>query len=85
MNQVVINGGQLGSILDRKLRITINEVCELLSIKRDKLGKLIKNDPSFPIPIKEGRTRQAAVYFDTKQIEYWWQLKVEEVKLSNKI
>ncbi|ALJ87138.1 hypothetical protein ACINNAV21_1094 [Acinetobacter baumannii Naval-21] len=49
------------------------------------MGKLIKNDPSFPIPIKEGRTRQAAVYFDTKQIEYWWQLKVEEVKLSNKI
>lgn len=44
MNQVVINGGQLGSILDRKLRITINEVCELLSIKRDKLGKLIKNE-----------------------------------------
>lgn len=85
MNQVVIDGGQLGRILDRKLRITINEVCELLSIKRDKLGKLIKNDPSFPIPIKEGTTRQAAVYFDTKQIEYWWQLKVEEVKLSNKI
>ncbi|WPD28622.1 hypothetical protein [Acinetobacter baumannii] len=49
MNQVEINGGQLSSVLNRKLRITTNEVCELLSIKRDKLGKLMKNDPTFPI------------------------------------
>ncbi|MFX8860025.1 hypothetical protein ABTM70_17700 [Acinetobacter baumannii] len=80
MNQVEINGGQLSNILDRKLRITINEVCEILSIKRDKLGKLMKNDPTFPIGIKEGTTRQAAVYFDTKQIVCWWQAKVHQTK-----
>ncbi|MBQ5174789.1 helix-turn-helix transcriptional regulator [Acinetobacter pittii] len=80
MNQVEINGGQLSSVLNRKLRITTNEVCELLSIKRDKLGKLIKNDPSFPIPIKEGTTRQAPVYFDMKQIELWWISKLNQAQ-----
>ncbi|MDH2465867.1 MULTISPECIES: helix-turn-helix transcriptional regulator [Acinetobacter] len=76
MNQVEINGGQLSSVLDRKLRITINEVCEILSIKRDKLGKLMKNDPTFPIGIKEGTTRQASVYFDVAEIRHWWAKKV---------
>ncbi|HCU0823545.1 TPA: hypothetical protein OUJ26_001828 [Acinetobacter baumannii] len=80
MNQVEINGGQLSSVLNRKLRITTNEVCELLSIKRDKLGKLIKNDPSFPIPIKEGTTRQAPVYFDMRQIELWWINKLNQAQ-----
>ncbi|EPF6239573.1 hypothetical protein ACWPO0_19575 [Acinetobacter nosocomialis] len=80
MNQVEINGGQLSSVLNRKLRITTNEVCELLSIKRDKLGKLMKNDPTFPIGIKEGTTRQAAVYFDTRQIVCWWQAKVNDAE-----
>lgn len=48
----------------QKLRLTLKETCHLLSVQRDKLNKLIKDDPTFPRPIKEGTTRQAAVYFD---------------------
>lgn len=56
----------------QKLRLTKNEVCYILSIKADKLAKLIQTDISFPRPIKEGVTRQAAVYFDRQDVENWW-------------
>jgi predicted DNA-binding transcriptional regulator AlpA len=56
----------------QKLRLTKNEVCHILSIKADKLAKLIQTDVSFPRPIKEGVTRQAAVYFDRQDVESWW-------------
>ena len=56
----------------QKLRLTKNEVCHILSIKADKLAKLIQTDVSFPRPIKEGITRQAAVYFDRQDVESWW-------------
>jgi predicted DNA-binding transcriptional regulator AlpA len=51
-----------------------------LSIKADKLRKLIKEDNTFPRPIKEGNTRQAAVYFDMNAIEEWW-----DNKLTNSV
>lgn len=56
----------------QKLRLTKNEVCHILSIKADKLTKLIQTDVSFPRPVKEGVTRQAAVYFDRQDVENWW-------------
>ena len=56
----------------QKLRLTKNEVCHILSIKADKLTKLIQTGVSFPRPIKEGVTRQAAVYFDRQDVENWW-------------
>ena len=56
----------------QKLRLTKNEVCHILSIKADKLIKLIQTDLSFPRPVKEGVTRQAAVYFDRQDLENWW-------------
>jgi len=56
----------------KKIRITKKEVCYMLSIKADKLRKLIIEDNTFPRPIKEGNTRQAAVYFDMNAIEEWW-------------
>lgn len=59
----------------KKLRLTKKEVCHILSIKADALNKLISRDLSFPRPIKEGVTRQAAVYFDRQDIESWWESK----------
>lgn len=59
----------------QKLRLTINETCHFLSVKRDKLNKLCKDDPSFPRPIKEGVSRQAAVYFDHSELLDWWEEK----------
>lgn len=58
-----------------KLRLTIKDVCHMLSIERDKLNKLVQNDESFPRPIKEGQTRQSAVYFDHGELVEWWEVK----------
>ncbi len=44
----------------KKIRITKKDVCYLLSIKADKLRKLMIEDETFPRPIKDGTTRQAA-------------------------
>lgn len=60
----------------KKIRLTKNDVCYLLSIKADKLRKLIIEDKTFPRPIKDGTTRQAAVYFDANAIEMWWHNKI---------
>ncbi|MNG64264.1 hypothetical protein D3C78_46490 [compost metagenome] len=61
----------------KKMRITKKEVCHLLSIKVDKLRKLIIEDDTFPRPIKDGQTRQAAVYFDFNAIDIWWHSKID--------
>ncbi|MDO0888343.1 AlpA family transcriptional regulator [Acinetobacter pittii] len=71
---MILNGGK-----NEKIRITKNEVCFLLSIKADKLRKLIAEDMDFPRPIKDGKTRQAAVYFDLNAIENWWKNKYEKL------
>ena len=38
----------------KKIRLTKKEVCYFLSIKADKLRKLIIEDETFPRPIKDG-------------------------------
>lgn len=57
----------------QKMRLTLNEVCHLLSVQRDKLNKLVKDDPSFPKPVKEGKSRQSPVYFDYSELVNWWE------------
>ncbi|WP_151781787.1 helix-turn-helix transcriptional regulator [Acinetobacter bereziniae] len=64
----------------KKIRITKKEVCFLLSIKADKLRKIMIEDETFPRPIKDGTTRQAAVYFDVSEIELWWRNKIDNSK-----
>ncbi|EMP1644834.1 AlpA family transcriptional regulator [Acinetobacter baumannii] len=61
----------------KKLRLTKKEVCYMLSIKADKLRKLIIEDETFPRPIKDGQNRQSAVYFDFNAIEAWWRNRLE--------
>lgn len=56
----------------KPLRLKYNQVCELLNVTRDCLRKIIENDPTFPRFLKEGTSRQAAVYFDTEEIEEWY-------------
>ncbi|MEG1312829.1 MAG: AlpA family transcriptional regulator [Bacilli bacterium] len=62
----------------KKLRLTKKEVCYMLSIKQDKLIKLINNDEKFPRPVKDGTNRQSAVYFDAKAVELWWYNKTNQ-------
>lgn len=56
----------------KPLRLKYNQVCELLNVTRDCLRKILENDPTFPRFMKEGTSRQAAVYFDTEEIEEWY-------------
>jgi predicted DNA-binding transcriptional regulator AlpA len=53
------------------IRITYNQACELLSIKRAGLRLLIQQDSSFPRPIKYGTSKQAPVYFDYADLMTW--------------
>jgi len=55
------------------LRLSLPRVCDLLDLSREGLRKLQKRDPSFPRPIKQGTTRQAAVYFDYAELMEWHQ------------
>lgn len=62
----------------KPILITQGNACMLLSISRSGLEKLRKRDPSFPAPIKDGNTRQAACYYVLSEIEEW----VERKKTS---
>ncbi|MFN3906019.1 AlpA family transcriptional regulator [Acinetobacter baumannii] len=50
----------------------------MLSIKQDKLDKIIKNDDKFPRPMKDGPNRQSAVFFDAMALEVWWYSKTNQ-------
>lgn len=56
-----------------RLRLTKNEVCLLLAVNRDKLSRMEREDESFPRSMKEGVTRQAAVYYDYQEIVEWYE------------
>lgn len=47
------------------------KLCEWLDLTRSGLEKLRKKDPSFPKPIKDGDTRQAAAYYVVAEVEEW--------------
>ncbi|MFA2921218.1 AlpA family transcriptional regulator [Acinetobacter pittii] len=60
-------------------QLYLSSICATKPIKADKLRKLIAEDMDFPRPIKDGKTRQAAVYFDLNAIENWWKNKYEKL------
>lgn len=55
----------------QQLLKSANSVALALDMSREGLRKLMKRDTTFPQPIKFGETRQAAVFFDAKDIEQW--------------
>lgn len=61
------------NVLTVPLRLTKNEVCLLLGVNRDKLSRMEREDESFPRSMKEGVTRQAAVYYDYQEIIEWYE------------
>ncbi|ENW18325.1 Prophage antirepressor [Acinetobacter haemolyticus] len=63
------------------IRVTYNQACELLSIKRDALRLLVQQDTTFPRPIKYGSNRQSPVYFDYADLLAWHNL--QEIKNLN--
>ena len=61
------------------IRVTYNQACELLSIKRDALRLLVQQDTTFPRPIKYGSKRQSPVYFDYLAIIEWHKSKMQNL------
>lgn len=59
------------------LRITLKDTCKLLSVSRESLYNLMKNDSTFPKPQKTGSSRQSAVYFDYAEVESWYKQQKE--------
>lgn len=51
-------------------------LCQWLDVTRSGLAKLLAKDPTFPKPIKDGDTRQAAVYYVVAEVEVWLQSKI---------
>jgi prophage regulatory protein len=52
-------------------------LCGWLDLSRSGLDKLRKKDPTFPKPIKDGDTRQAAAYYVVAEVDAWLRAKIE--------
>lgn len=51
-------------------------LCQWLDVTRSGLAKLQAKDQTFPKPIKDGDSRQAAVYFVVAEVEIWLQSRI---------
>jgi hypothetical protein len=51
-------------------------LCQWLDVTRSGLAKLRAKDPSFPKPIKDGESRQAAAYYVVAEVESWLRSKI---------
>lgn len=52
-------------------------LCSWLDLSRSGLDKLRKKDPTFPKPIKDGDSRQAAAYYVVAEVDAWLRAKIE--------
>lgn len=52
-------------------------LCAWLDLSRSGLDKLRKKDPTFPRPLKNGDSRQAAAFYVVAEIQSWLQAKIE--------
>ncbi|MGF0337246.1 helix-turn-helix transcriptional regulator [Ectopseudomonas toyotomiensis] len=51
-------------------------LCQWLDVTRSGLAKLKAKDPTFPKPIKDGDSRQAAAYYVVSEVDAWLQAKI---------
>lgn len=54
------------------------KLCQQLGITAGGLDKLKKRDPSFPKPIKDSESRQAAAYYVVAEVEAWLRCRVAQ-------
>ena len=66
-----------------KALIRQTALCDWLDLSRSGLDKLRKKDPTFPRPLKDSTTRQAASYFVVSEIQSWLQSKIEARDTAN--
>lgn len=60
-----------------KALIRQTALCHRLDLSRSGLEKLRKKDPTFPKPIKDGDTRQAAAFYVVAEVDAWLKSKIE--------
>jgi prophage regulatory protein len=53
------------------------KLCEWLDLTRSGLDKLRKKDPTFPKPIKDGESRQAAAYYVVAEVDAWLRARIK--------
>ncbi|MNE93851.1 hypothetical protein D3C81_1616620 [compost metagenome] len=63
--------------IQRKALIRQSALCVWLDLSRSGLDKLRKKDPTFPKPIKDGDSRQAAAYYVVAEVDAWLLAKIE--------
>jgi prophage regulatory protein len=61
----------------KKALIRQPALCSLLDLSRSGLDKLRKKDPTFPKPLKDGASRQAAAYYVVIEVEAWIRAKID--------
>ncbi|WP_282339261.1 transcriptional regulator [Pseudomonas sp. PS02288] len=61
-----------------KALIRQTALCDWLDLSRSGLDKLRKKDPTFPKPLKDGETRQAAAFYVVAEVEAWLRSKIAE-------
>lgn len=59
----------------QKYLISQKQLAEMLSMSVDTMRKLQKSDANFPIPLKFGTTRQAAVFYVVAEVLRWIECK----------
>lgn len=57
--------------------IRTKDVLALLSISRTTLFRIRSNDPTFPLPIKDGNVRSTPSYYVLDEIEAWVQKRMD--------
>lgn len=60
-----------------KALIRQTALCEWLDLSRSGLDKLRKKDPTFPRPLKDGESRQAAAYYVVSEVNAWLEKKIQ--------
>lgn len=60
-----------------KALIRKSALCDWLDLSRSGLDKLCKKDPTFPKPLKDGESRQAAAFYVVAEVESWLRSKIE--------
>ena len=66
-----------------KALIRQTALCTWLDLSRSGLDKLRKKDPTFPLPLKAGDTRQAAAFYLMSEVQLWLQSKIEARDATN--
>lgn len=55
----------------KQIRIQFGKACQLLDVTRESLRHTMRKDPTFPVALKQGTTKQAPVFFDYQELLDW--------------